>query len=181
MVRLTVDVDNAHAGEALSALSARLTDLTPVMEAIAVRLEASTAGRFETATGPDGKAWKKSIRAKKESGLTLTDTARLRRSITTRVTPHSAEVGTNVEYAAIHQFGGEIRRKARKQVLAFDGAGRFAARKNTRKRKAGAIPVAIADIGAHTITMPARPFLGVDAADRASILKIIARTLEEAV
>lgn len=45
------------------------------------------------------------------------DTGRLRQSITSEVHPNYAEVGTNVAYARIHEFGGVI--EARDHALAI--------------------------------------------------------------
>ena len=89
-------------------------------------------------------------------------------------------VGTNVVYAAIHQFGGKIKKQARSQTLAFRARGaKFASRKSTRRRK-GTVRVAFASIGAHVAVMPARPFLGIDAADRTMILRIAREYIEAA-
>ncbi|WP_420585832.1 phage virion morphogenesis protein [Ruegeria sp.] len=178
MARIAVEMDDSQIAGALGRLQDRLSDLTPVMEAIGARLEASTARRFEQATGPDGQPWQPSRRAQETGGLTLTDTARLRRSITTRVGRDSVEIGSNLVYAAIHQFGGTIKQDARRQVLAFDRRGRFASRRSTARRRAGVVPIAIADIAAREITMPARPYLGLDDGDRTAILRILRDALE---
>ena len=62
--------------------------------------------RFDSERGPDGVPWPKSARVKREGGKTLTDTARLRNSTTQIATARQVQRGTNVAYAAIHQFGG---------------------------------------------------------------------------
>ena len=86
------------------------------------------------------------------------------RSILADWSPPEAVAGTNLVYAAIHQFEGKIGKQARSQTLAFrarGGAtpgGGFASRRSTRRRK-GAVRVAFASIGAHVVEMPARPFL----------------------
>ena len=68
-------------------------------------LVASTVLRFERGTGPDGEPWKPSRRALEEGGQTLVDSARLRNSMTHVASADGVDVGTNVVYAAIHQFG----------------------------------------------------------------------------
>ena len=68
-------------------------------------LAASTVLRFERGAGPDGEPWEPSRRALEEGGQTLVDSARLRNSITHVASADGVDVGTNVLYAAIHQFG----------------------------------------------------------------------------
>ena len=61
--------------------------------------------RFRTATDPWGRPWKPSLRAQLEGGQTLSDTGRLRRSFSVQnVTARGFAIGTNVRYAAPHQF-----------------------------------------------------------------------------
>lgn len=73
-------------------------------------LVASAQRRFREGTGPDGKEWEQSKRAKATGGRTLVDTARLRSSLARRAFPDRADVGTNVIYARIHQLGGKAGR-----------------------------------------------------------------------
>ena len=77
-------------------------------------------------------------------------------------------VGTNVVYAAIHQFGGRTSartiRPLGKKALFWPGA---------------AHPVAKVEHPGSTVT--ARPFLGVNGGDRDAILRILARHLAGAV
>ena len=104
--RIEVTVDDAEARAALARLVARAEDLTPVMDEIGGALVLSTQRRFELGAGPGGLAWKPSQRALAEGGKTLVDTARLLASLTHRAGRDRVDVGTNVVYAAIHQFGG---------------------------------------------------------------------------
>lgn len=79
--------------------------------------------RFRTATDPYGQRWKPSLRAQLEGGQTLSDTGRLRRSFSVQnVSPRGFAIGTNVIYAATHQFGATIRPK-RARFLRFRLAG----------------------------------------------------------
>lgn len=73
----------------------------------------STKGRFQSETDPLGNRWIPSRRALEEGGRTLTDTARLRKSITGRGSASQAEWGTNVVYAGRHNFGDAIVRGRR--------------------------------------------------------------------
>lgn len=61
---------------------------------------------------PWDRPWKPSIRAEATGGQTLRKTARLQRSMTSKaalaVSPQGFEIGTNVQYAATHQYGATI-------------------------------------------------------------------------
>lgn len=133
--------------------------LKPVLEEVGSALETSVSLRFERERGPGGGAWKQSARAKVDGGQTLNDTGRLAQSITSRASDSDVAVGTNVIYAAIHQFGGVIKPvKARALVFAVPG----------RKGK----------VRTRKVTMPARPFLGFDAVDRRRVEKIVIDALD---
>lgn len=134
----------------LGQLHRRMGDLSPLMERIGSVLEESVLHRFETTTGPDGARWSPSIRAREKGGKTLTDSGRLKLSINYRASSSSVAVGTNVIYAAIHQFGGTIRPKSAKR-LTFRLPGGLGVRSVAQ------------------VIMPGRPFLGFDADDREEI------------
>lgn len=135
-------------------------DIEETLDRIGARLELTTRHRFETETAPSGEPWKPSHRAIEESGQTLTDTGRLRASITRFVRRDEVQVGTNVVYAAIHQFGGKTPprtiRPRRKKALFWPGA---------------AHPVA--SVRHPGSNVPARPFLGLSSRDRDAIVRIV--------
>lgn len=109
---VSVEIDGATLNAALARLAAVLADPSTAMDQIGRYLVASTLRRFERERAPDGSPWLKSARALAEGGRTLTDTGRLRGSIAHTVTDggRAVEVGSNVIYAAIHQFGGRAGR-----------------------------------------------------------------------
>ena len=159
--RITIEHDNAALHASLEVAVAALTRPEEMMDEIGAVLEAGVQQRFIDATDPDGTPWTESLRATlgERGGKTLTDTGRLQGSITRAVSGGEVAVGTNVIYGAIHQFGGEIVAKAA-PALAFtlaDGT----------------------EVVTQKVTMPARPYLGVDTADRAGILDSVARHLRE--
>ncbi len=166
-VRIDVKWDDREVKAALRALSARLGNMRPVLDEIGQKLVTSVIRRFETERGPDGVEWEKSGRASRESGQTLTDTGRLRASITHRASRDEVVVGTNVLYAAIQQFGGKTLahtiRPRDKKALFWPGAEHPVAKVN----HPGSL-------------IPARPFLGVDEGDREMILRVIHRALKGA-
>ena len=73
------------------------------------------------------------------------------RSILADWSPTEAVAGTNLVYAAIHQFGGKIEKQARSQTLAFR---------------------------VHVAVMPARPFLGVSGEDNRFIIDTLIRHID---
>jgi phage virion morphogenesis protein len=115
MAGATLDIDLSELGDigrkferAIKAFS----DVTPMMDEIGAMLVTSTQDRFEKGQGPDGDDWLQSIRVQEAQGnaQTLVDSARLRDSITHEPGNDQVEVGTNVIYGAIHQFGGQTGR-----------------------------------------------------------------------
>ena len=109
---VSVEIEGAELDAALTRIVAVLADPSAAMDQIGRYLVASTLRRFERERAPDGSPWLKSARALAEGGQTLTDTGRLRGSIAHTVTDggRAVEVGSNVIYAAIHQFGGRAGR-----------------------------------------------------------------------
>lgn len=165
----------------LRAIERRALDLTDVMDEIGGALATNTRVRFERGIGPDGLPWLPSARALDEGGQTLVDTGRLRDSITHAADAASVAVGTNLVYAGIHQFGGDIAMPERTQTIyrrLDDVAEAGRATPFVKRRHAGI--ATDHTVGAHTVTMPARPFLGIDADDEAEIVAVIGDALRAA-
>jgi len=148
-------------------------------------LAAITEQNFDSEGARIADKWKPSRRAIEQKGQTLRDSTRLVSSLGVGGKDHVEEVGptyvfvgTNVEYAAIHQFGGEIRQAAQSRIQGFKvnkrtGKSRFAKRGKANfeqwtSRKA------------YTITIPARPFFGLNAQDEQDIAETIAKALDNA-
>lgn len=108
--------------------------------------------RFENEHGPDGEPWEKSYRAREKGGQTLNDSGILKQSITYAHTADKLEIGSAMIYAAIHQFGGEIKPKSADK-LSFRVGGHF--------------------IQTSQVNMPARPYLGFTDDDEAELVNII--------
>ena len=149
--------DGTAAIEHLSGLVDAINDPSPVLkeisEAVVLR---STLARFKTQTAPDGTAWaalqpwyRKEKQRNKNRILTLN--GYLRGKMTWQfVGERTVEIGSNLPYAAVHQFGATIKPRAAK-VLMFRGHV------------------------AKSVTIPARPYLGLSDEDRS---EIVGRTLE---
>ncbi len=141
----------------IGAIAARLDNAAPMYDAIGDHLELSIDRNFEFEKTPDGNPWPKSLRALATGGKTLTDSARLKQSITRNASASGVEVGTNVEYAAIQQKGGTITAKTAKG-LAFS----IQERGSNKPKK----------VVVKSVKIPARPFIGLDDADEAEIILI---------
>ncbi|MDR1398107.1 MAG: phage virion morphogenesis protein [Desulfarculales bacterium] len=122
--------------KALNKFSKKLKSQKAILlEAVGEVLVSGAIKRFQDEEDPKGNKWKPSQRTmamktqksavkrdakgrilkgsgkilkkgRKGGGKTLTDTARLRNSITSEVNGDSVLVGSNVKYARIHQLGG---------------------------------------------------------------------------
>jgi phage virion morphogenesis protein len=178
---ITVDIDDREVRAVLGRIAARCRDASPLMREISADMLFAVQENFAKEGRPE--RWEKSRRVKKKGGQTLQDSRRLHNSITAHSTATSAQVGTNVKYAAIHQFGGTVKHKERSQVLHFTQArkgqrtgGRDGDRFARANRKAGyAMKV---KIGAHETTIPARPFLHLEPTDLRRIMEAARRFLD---
>jgi phage virion morphogenesis protein len=157
--QIDVRLQDLGVSDTVAAMIAAGEDMTPAMRDIGASLVTSTVRRFEIEEGPDGSPWPKSVRALAEGGQTLTESARLRQSITYIAAPSSVEVGTDVAYAGVHQDGKTIK-PVSAQALTFR--------------------IGAAWVTAKEVTIPARPFLGIDEADEAEIGAILTDHVGEA-
>lgn len=190
---IRIEVQDVEIAADLQRLADTGRDMTPTMEAIGAALLFSTQRRFETQSGPDGQRWAPFAEAtlermppkRRANPLLLRDTNRLYSSLTYVADAGAVEVGTNVVYAAPHQFGGEIPIPERQATATFRIATQGAATAADGRRVGSRLRFAKAGtraksahtktftVPAHTIRIPARPYLGVSADDRTEILAII--------
>ena len=148
--------DGTAAIEHLSGLVDAINDPSPLLAELGEYGLRSTRARFKTQTAPDGTAWaalqpwyQKEKRRNKNRTLTLD--GYLRSRLTWQFAgDRTVEIGSNLPYAAVHQFGATIKPRAAK-VLMFRGHV------------------------AKSVTIPARPYLGLSDEDRS---EIVGRTLE---
>lgn len=110
----------------------------------------NTQERFRTGIGTDDRPWQKSWRAQVQGGQTLRDTGRLHNSILVRISGNKIVVGTNVVYAPLMHFGGTIKSKNGTYLKFKTPLGGWVQLKS--------------------ITIPARPFLGISVDDSQEIL-----------
>lgn len=184
-VSIVITVDDEEVQQALNRLIAAGRDMKPAMEQIGGHLEFTVRRRFELMRDPEGRPWaphaKSTVRRRGIGAHILTLRGRLRDSISWRATSDAVAVGTNVPYAAAHQFGATITHAARQKVVSLKKfRGKKSAVRFVREGTKGAESRTVT-IGAHTVRIPARPFLGFDDYDRTRIREIIRDHLQEAI
>ncbi|UDF29834.1 UNVERIFIED_ORG: phage virion morphogenesis protein [Roseateles sp. XES5] len=162
----------------LSAIGVTVTHPGALMAEFAAAMLTSTQQRFHRETGPDGVKWKplarrtsmKRVRGRRRGTANiLRVTTQLYSSLVAASDDHSAEVGSNLVHARPHQLGSEITQFARSQRASFKrirGQHRF-----VRPGTKGAAERNIT-IGQHTITVPARAYLGFSERDQANLMEI---------
>lgn len=189
-ISITVDLQDGQARAQLRDLLDRMSELRPFLNAVGDRLVGSAGENFKREAGPDGMPWTPlapaTVKARERRGQTpitiLRSNSRgrsgspLAGSINKDVGESEVQIGSPRETSAIHQLGGTISKPARAakiyRMRAADGTigRRFA-------KKSNANVVTDVTIPAHTITIPARPFIGISGADEAGILEDAANWL----
>ena len=149
---------------------AKCKNLTPIMREVSEIMLDSVQDNFEyQRDGETEQDWrdlaeitkKKREKIGKWPGRILRVKTLLYKSIQPRATATEAIVGTNMAYAAIHQFGGTINIPVHTNILHFKKyksgkhKGKTLFAKNNTKASYGMKSA----IGAYQIKMPARPFL----------------------
>lgn len=170
-VPITVKVDAGAAMGVLGRLRELGHDPAPLMELAGGILENSVRERFRTGQGPGGIPWPVSRRqtfaarpgakggaviGPNQGGRTLVDKGGLESSVTHRAEEKRVEVGIiakteSAKHAKTHQFGATIR-PVRAAFLVFTGPDGH-------------------KIFARQVTIPARPFIGIDDLDRADLFE----------
>ena len=159
MTGVSVDIDDRQVKDALSRLIGQVTDLRPVLDKLAQVVVTRADLSFRGQQSPDGEPWQKlsavTLRRRRgSSAQILKDTGRLASSISAQpASAHEVIVGTNVEYAAVHQFGNPANRMY-----------------NTPRGNPAPIP-----------PRPFLPTDGLPDEDRDAMIDITSRTLMEAV
>ncbi|UDM18429.1 phage virion morphogenesis protein [Vogesella sp. XCS3] len=104
---VSITVDDSQLQAALARLESSVLDMTPAMRKIAGTLAMVVEDNFAAEGRP---RWTPSQRASSENGVTLQQTGRLASSIVTDYDAASVVIGSNAEYARIHQVGGQAGR-----------------------------------------------------------------------
>lgn len=162
--QLVIRMDVSQAQSLFGRLAMAVSDTTPIMRAIGTGLVTNTQDRFDDEVDPEGNAWaplNPDYAATKRGAGILRESAMrggLQGSITYRAGRTDVTVGTNKVYGAIHQFGGEIQAKG--QFLVFRIGNRL--------------------VKTRSVTIPARPYLGISSEDREMILDVVSGALDRA-
>ena len=157
----------------------KLADMTPAMRLIGNVVMGSVIENFEAGSSPEGQPWKQSKRVLKHGGQTLVDTGALKNSVGMEASANQVAIFESREYAAIHQEGGIIKRAARQSTLHFKTYSRGPrAGRTLFARPSQASRSILANVGSHTITMPARPSLGVKERDWPEIKRLLLGMLD---
>ncbi len=169
----TIQIHDQAVRAALGALQQRVQTMQPILQALGDDITQRAKQRFNSETGPDGQRWKDNAPAtKKAKGgkSILFNKGELRRQIVPQVVGDILTVSSTPIYAAIQQFGGTIHKKAgtttvrhrtdakgellRSQIM--NGKGLIFAKAGHKRALERSFPTK-----AHTITIPARPFMPV--------------------
>lgn len=171
---LEVMLDMRDAIAQLERAERLLGNPTPIMQAIADTLESVTETNFEANGRPGWAPLSKATlaeRKKRNKGDSamkiLQDVGTLAASISSTYGQDFARIGANTEYAAIHQFGGEITKAAqsRRIRLRTDAKGNLQRQANNKNLAVFArdshkrARESWHEVGEHTIRIPARPYL----------------------
>ncbi len=176
-IEITQDTATPAVQKALKGLAGDAVRL--MLSYIGEYLVRVTRERAQKQISPDGEPWAalspryKAWKDKKRPGLPILrlDFHMMGDRFTFQVGDQELQVGTNAKYGAIHQFGGDIEHEARTTEVYFrrDRDGSVGNRFVKKSRSNFAQP---AFVPAYTVTMPARPWLGLSTADEAQVLEI---------
>ncbi|MBC3252852.1 phage virion morphogenesis protein [Serratia fonticola] len=155
---ITIKVDSADFVRRMDHMLDWLSHREPLMRAIAAEMKDAVEENFAQQGRP---AWL----GIKRDGMILQKSGRLASSIVAVSDNDSATVGTNVEYAAIHQFGGKTRPHVilprNKKALAFNGR-------------------VVKKVNHPGSDIPARPFLALTSDDEEKIVSTVSEYLYNA-
>jgi len=163
-MEIKVEIHDEEVKRLFVRLSRDLTDTLPIMRRIAGIMADSVEENFAREGRP---RWEPSKRAIRDFGQTLQKSGRLAASITQKATATEAMVGTNVKYAAVHQFG------AKKGAF-----GTFAAKVKAHERKGVPVKAHTRNVKTPWGDIPARPFMMVQDEDWGGIKTAVVDYIE---
>lgn len=152
-IGISMDWDGLHA--TLGRIAAIGAQPAPLLAAIGVALEDSTKRRFEDGEDPSGIKWASYAplnplyAADKVGTQILVASGTLRSTIYSGVVGNEVFVGSEQPYAAVHQFGAVIKPKNAKALVFMLGDHKV-------------------EVG--SVTVPARPYLGLSDSDREMVV-----------
>lgn len=143
---IEIEILDQQVRHKLDELLAASGNVKPAMQVVGRKIKTKVQLGFRTGTDPWGKPWA-ALSPLSRHGQPLRNTGRLLQSITAQVAGDGVEIGTNlqadgVKFPAVHQFGAVITPKVAKYLRWMSPVGPIRAKK---------------------VTIPARPFLPLDA------------------
>ena len=135
MAEVKIDISNQAVTAAFNKLLQLGQNPAPALEGIGRSMQTNVLLGFRTGTSPYGQKW---APLKHRSGKPLVDKGHLQNSISYRLVGNAVEIGTNLRYATLHQFGGTVKPKNRQALFFMLGDRKVFARQ---------------------VTVPARPFM----------------------
>lgn len=163
---LQIEFQPGRVVTALTALAAAGQHPEPLLRAIGVGLLRNTQDRFDAETAPSGAAWKPLsawyLGHKRGPGILRGAGMRggLQGSLSMHVDGGAVIIGTNKIYGAVHQFGATITPKNPTGLLVM---------RDYRGRVMGT---------ARSVTIPARPYLGLSTRDEETIMDVTEEHLD---
>lgn len=159
MTDLSLEIDTKQINSLIDR-AIKIGKTGPLMDNLGRAMVSDIDMNFRRSQGPDGTPWDS---LKHRDGQPLRDTGRLQRSISYKASEDETEVGTNLKYAATHQFGATIKpKKGKFLVFPIRGAGGQARY-----------------VFARQVIIPARPFIGLETRQVSKINRIIDQWAEE--
>jgi len=177
---LKITITDGGAVVETGSMASRAGNLQPALKNIGEYMMRATEGRFNAQKDPDGRPWtplsSSTLLGKKHSKI-LTEAGRLRGSVNYRVGPGSVTLSSALAYAAAHQYGfrGTVKVAAHMRRVKSRDRSVFTRRGAYKKTASG-----VGFVRGHDrrMNIPARPFLGVGAADAEEIKRILTDHIE---
>lgn len=179
-VTYTLTLNEVEAQQRLSALIGRMANPAGFYKNVGEHLLNAARNNFEREAGPDGTPWKRlmprTIRERERKRQVpisiLRATGRLAGSLNLTFSDTSARIGTPMDYAAIHQLGGKIKKPERVGTIYQSYDPKTDTLDQRFKKKSKSNFARDVKFKAHEIEMPARPYLGISQSDIPIIFEI---------
>ncbi len=175
-----VSIEDAELSAELDALARRTENRRDFYVQVGEHMLNSTDENFQNERGPDGQRWKTLMPAtikrreqKRQIPIAiLRASGRLAGSINYRASNDDMRIGSPLPYAAIHNNGGEIEMPERTQTIhQYKDAETGKIDQRFRKKSQSNFAREVL-VKAHSITMPARQYLGISKDDETAIIEI---------
>lgn len=182
MAGATLEFDGVGALAVINEAAAAVSNPQPMLRDMGEYLLIAHDRRFASQTSPDGTPWQALSpaylkRKKKNQDKILVLDGFLKNTLRYQVSDNQLLFGTNRIYGAMHHFGGSIDVAARSQQAYFrqDGKSGEVGNLFVNKRKSNFSQWVT--IGAYTIQIPARPWLGTSDDDNYALANIAMKYL----